>query len=437
MRKIISLICLALCLALYTSAQTLAFPSAEGSGKFTTGGRGGRIITVSNLNDSGPGSFRNALDQSGARIVVFNISGTINLQSKLILKHDSITIAGQSAPGQGICVKGYPFYIQANNVIIRYIRSRMGDIHAIEDDAFGGRKINNIIIDHCSFSWSIDECLSIYESKNITVQWCMISHSLSKSTHSKGAHGFGGIWGGSNATFHHNLLAHNSSRNPRFGSDGYSPIDFRNNVVYNWGYKAAYGGGRGGKINFVANYYKPGPATIDNKRTCFLDAAVDGSGTYYLSGNVMEGSPEVTSDNWKGVQENVTTQTRSDKPFTSTPINEDIAQLAYKKVLRTVGCSLHRDSYDKQVIYEVSNKTGTEGESFGGGKKGIIDSQTAVGGWPVLKSTKLAKDSDGDGTPDKWEKKNNLDPLDSHDSSCFSLSTEYSNIEIYLNDLAK
>jgi pectate lyase len=437
MKKLFAIVIILL--SYYTSAfsQPLAFPTAEGGGKFATGGRGGRVIIVTNLNDSGEGSFRDAIDQSGPRIVLFAVDGTIDLKSKLILKYDSITIAGQSAPGEGICLKGYPFYLKANNIIIRYIRARMGDINAIEDDAFGGRYIKNIMVDHCSFSWSVDECLSLYASEDLTVQWCIISHSLSKTVHSKGAHGFGGIWGGSRATFHHNLIANHSSRNPRFGSDGYSPVDFRNNVVYNWGYKAAYGGGRKGRINFVANYYKPGPATIAAKRTCFLDAADDKSGMYYLSGNTMVGSAEVTADNWKGVQQNKTPEARADNPFPVMPINQQTAEMAYESVLKNAGCSYRRDSYDTRVIEEVYNGTATAGETFGGGGKGIIDSQNAVGGWPILKKGKPKKDTDNDGMPDWWEKKNNLNCLNPKDNSGFDLSSEYSNIEIYLNELTK
>lgn len=419
------------------SAQQIAFPGAEGYGKYTSGGRGGRVIKVTNLNDSGEGSLRDAIEQKGPRIIVFAVDGTIDLQSRLVVQNDSLTIAGQSAPGDGICLKGYPFYVNANNFIIRYIRCRMGDLHKVEDDAMGGRKVKNLIVDHCSSSWSVDECMSFYGVENLTVQWCMITHSLSKSFHFKGAHGFGGIWGGEKATFHHNLLAHHSSRNPRFASDGCTPTDFRNNVVYNWGYKAAYGGGRGGKINFVGNYYKPGPATSENKRTCFLDAAVDGTGCYYLHGNVMVGSDKVTKDNWLGAQENITPSVRADKPFPFMPINEDTPIKAYKKVLRMAGCNLHRDSYDARIIREVRTGKATEGETFAGGGKGIIDSQSAVGGWPVLEKGKAPVDTDGDGIPDVWEKKRGLNPKDGKDGSFYTVSSEFTNVEVYLNDLVR
>ncbi len=405
------------------SAQTLAFPTAEGGGKYTIGGRGGKVYTVTNLNDSGEGSFRYAVEQKGARIIVFAVDGTINLKSRLVIYNDSITIAGQTAPGDGICLKGYPFYIRANNVIVRYIRSRLGDETRQEDDAAGAMRVKDLIIDHCSFSWSIDEGLSVYRSENLTVQWCMITHSLRRSSHSKGAHGFGGIWGGQNASFHHNLLAHHSSRNPRFASDGYGPVDFRNNLVYNWGFKSAYGGGQGGHVNFVANYYKPGADTSSNKRAWFLDPAEDGTGSYYLNGNIMEGSDLVTSDNWKGVggKQHV----HANEPFSFVSINQDTPYLAYKRILQGAGCSLHRDTYDEKVIEGIKNNNGI----------GIIDSQTDVGGWPDLKQGIYPLDSDGDGMPDDWEIKNGLNPYSDTDGNQYKLSKEYTNVEVYLNSL--
>ncbi|WP_370526877.1 hypothetical protein [Bacteroides sp. 51] len=417
-----------------THAQQLAFPTAEGYGKYTSGGRGGKVITVTNLNDSGEGSLRHAIEQQGPRIVVFAVDGTIELQSKLVIESDSITIAGQTAPGDGICLKNFPFYIRANNVIIRYIRSRMGDKFEAEDDAMGAIRVKNLIIDHCSLSWSTDECLSVYNSENVTVQWCMVTHSLSKSVHSKGAHGFGGIWGGCGATFHHNLMAHHSSRNPRFASDGCNPIDFRNNVVYNWGFKSAYGGGRYGKVNFVANYYKPGPATSEEKRACFLDPAEDGTGGYYFFGNIMLGSESVTDDNWKGVTHK-SERVRAEEPYPFVPIHQDTPEIAYERVLNYAGCSHRRDGYDKRVIEEVRIGTATGGETYGGGNKGIIDSQNAVGGWPELQSGIYPKDSDGDGMPDAWENEYGLNPNDPADGNLYNLKEDYTNIEIYLNSL--
>lgn len=434
MRKEFLIIFLLLIALANSQAQPLAFPTAEGYGKYTLGGRGGKVITVTNLNDSGDGSLRHAIEQKGARTIVFAIDGTIELQSKLIIKDDSITIAGQTAPGDGICIKNFPLYVRANQVIIRYIRSRMGDKYEAVDDAMGAIRVKNLMIDHCSLSWSIDECLSVYNSENVSVQWCMITHSLSKSAHTKGAHGFGGIWGGCGATFHHNLLAHHSSRNPRFASDGCNPVDFRNNVVFNWGYKSAYGGGRHGKVNFVGNYYKPGPATSEEKRACFLDPAEDGTGSYYLADNIMYGSESVTQDNWKGVA-NKSRCVRADEPFAFIPIDQDSPEIAYEKVLRYAGCSHRRDSYDKRVIREVRTGTAVGGETYAGGDKGIIDSQNTLGGWPELELGVYPKDSDGDGMPDTWERSQGLDPNDPSDGNSYNLNANYTSLEIYLNSL--
>ena len=422
-----------LLLSINLHSQPLAFPSAEGGGKYTTGGRGGKIITITNLNDSGKGSLRNAIEQKGARIVVFAVDGTIELKSKLIIENDNITIAGQTAPGDGICLKGYPFYVRANNVIIRYIRSRIGDQNEASDDALGAMRVKDLIMDHCSASWSVDECLTVYRAENLTVQWCMVTHSLSKSIHHKGAHGFGGIWGGANATFHHNLIAHHSSRNPRFASDGLSPVDFRNNVVFNWGYKSAYGGGQGGRINFVANYYKPGPATTEDKKAWFLDPADDETSSYYLADNIMYGSNRVTNDNWAGVS-NRKKYTKASQAFPCIGINQDSPETAYMRVLSEAGCSYKRDNYDKKVISEVISGEASYGETFGGGGKGIIDNPKAVGGWPLLKQGICPKDSDNDGMPDEWETANGLDP-NKDDSFLYNLDKAYTNIEVYINSI--
>ena len=250
-------------------AQQLAFPKAEGYGKYAKGGRGGVVYEVTNLNDSGKGSLRAAVEASGARTVVFRVSGTIMLEGPLTIRNPYITIAGQTAPGDGICLRRYPLNISADHVIIRYIRVRLGDESGGVYDAISGRYCKHIILDHVSASWSVDECMSIYHCDSITVQWCIVSESMSRSHHVKGSHGFGGIWGSNYGTYHHNLLAHHSSRNPRMAS-GCGNTDYRNNVIYNWGYQSLYGGEKyqvgNDKFNFtnlniVANYYKPGPAT--------------------------------------------------------------------------------------------------------------------------------------------------------------------------------
>ena len=439
------------------NAQTLAFPGAEGYGKYTTGGRGGKVYVVTNLNDSGSGSLREAVEAEGARIVVFAVDGTIELKSPLRINNDNITIAGQSAPGDGICLKDYPLSINASNVIVRYIRVRVGDRYKQDSDGVGGGRYGqkNVILDHLSVSWSIDECLSIYKTENLTVQWCLVAHSLNKSKHTKGSHGFGGIWGGYKASFHHNLLANHASRNPRFSSvDGTKWVDVRNNVIYNWGYKSSYGGGHHAEINVVNNYYKPGPAS---EHTRLLDVAEDATGRYFISGNMMVGNQEVTEDNRKGVMDKPgkkykpsprnarsiqgispdaiptegeeTATCLVDSPFPYEKITENSPQVAYKKVLSDVGCSFSRDVYDKELIKHVK-----KGTAFGS-ETGIINSPEDVGGWPLLKKGKTPKDTDNDGMPDYWEKKNGLNANDSSDSSIYSLNDSYTNIEMYLNGL--
>lgn len=440
-------------------AQQIAFPGAEGYGKWTVGGRGGRVLTVTNLNDSGEGSFRNAVEQTGARIVVFAVDGTIELKSPLRINNDSITIAGQSAPGDGICLKDYPLVVNASNVIVRYIRVRVGDRYRLDSDGVGGGRYGqkNVILDHLSVSWSIDECLSIYKTENLTVQWCLVAHSLNTSVHTKGSHGFGGIWGGYKATFHHNLLANHASRNPRFSSvDGTKWVDYRNNVVYNWGFKTAYGGGHHAEINMVNNYYKPGPASQHHR---LLDVAEDGTGRYYVAGNVMAGDDAVTRDNHSAITdcagkcyipgrksagpdsgispEAIPTSGEEcasclvSSPFPSEPIHEDTPVVAYQRILESVGCSFSQDSYDREVLRQVREGIGTFGTN------GIINSQEDVGGWPVLKAGKALKDSDGDGMPDDWESKHGLNPKSASDASAYTLNEDYTNIEVYLNSLCR
>ncbi|HWQ93436.1 MAG TPA: pectate lyase, partial [Clostridia bacterium] len=277
-----------------------AFPGAEGYGSIAKGGRGGKVIAVTNLSDSGPGSLRAAVEAKGPRIVVFRVSGTIDLKSGLSISDPYITIAGQTAPGDGIAIKRYPLSIEADEVVLRYLRLRLGNETGDDVDALSSRYHKNIIVDHVSASWSVDEALSIYHCENVTVQWCLIAESLYNSVHVKGAHGFGGIWGGNHSTYHHNLLAHHSSRNPRFVSGG-GHIDYRNNVIYNWGGNSAYGGEKQQvgnprfnftTINMVANYYKPGPATGSGAvgrrivSPSFREATSD-FGRWYVSENYM------------------------------------------------------------------------------------------------------------------------------------------------------
>ncbi|MCM1163148.1 MAG: pectate lyase [Muribaculaceae bacterium] len=437
-----------------SAERALAFPGAEGYGKYTVGGRGGRIIKVSNLNDSGPGSLRQAVEAEGPRTVVFDVDGTIELLSPLRIENDSITIAGQTAPGQGVCLKDYPLVINASEVIVRYLRVRPGDRYSHDSDGLGGGRYGqrNVVIDHCSVSWSIDECLSIYKTENLTVQWCLVAHSLNSSVHTKGSHGFGGIWGGYKATFHHNLLANHASRNPRFASvDGTKWVDFRNNAIYNWGFKSGYGGGHHAEINMVNNYYKPGPAS---EHTRIFDVAEDATGRYYIAGNTMVGDSAVTSDNRLGITDSpgkpyirhrrsagpdsgispeavpeTGTATESclvNEPFPYEPIAEDTPERAYERILESVGCSFARDSYDCDVLRQVKAGVGENG------RNGIIDTPQQVGGWPELASATPLTDSDGDGIPDSWETANGLDPLNPADATATTLHPQYTNIEMYM-----
>ena len=446
----------------------LAFPTAEGYGKYTVGGRAGRVYEVTTLEDDGPGSLREAVTAKGPRTVVFRVSGTIQLKRQLSIKHPYITIAGQTAPGDGICLRGYPLHIDADQVIIRYLRVRLGDETGTEADAISARGHKNIILDHVSASWSIDETMSIYHCDSITVQWCIISESLFKSSHAKGAHGFGGIWGGDYSSYHHNLIACHSSRNPRFeGGAGY--VDFRNNVVYNWGYNSIYGGGalhkegrdprfmvRHTDVNIVNNYFKPGPATSPGKvrqRIANPSWANGDCGKWVVKGNVMEGCEQVTDDNWNGgIQPNAELPLVMDSihrrmPWEAMPIRQQTAKEAYEKVLEHAGASYpKRDAVDLRVVSDVRTGTAScEGTGYRSMhtmvnpevKSGIIDTQEDVGGWPTLKAKRPPKDTDHDGMPDKWEKKHHLNPRDPADGALVADGGPYTNLELYLSSLTE
>ncbi len=443
-------------LPLTACTQHLAFPGADGFGKYASGGRGGKVIEVTNLNDSGDGSLRSALTEKGRRTVVFRISGTIFLESTLLVNNGDLTIAGQTAPGDGVTIANHPLVISAENVIVRYIRCRLGDLHKAQDDAFTVIDSKNIIVDHCSFSWSVDETASSYKNKNTTMQWCIISESLNKSVHKKGSHGYGGIWGGDKATFHHNLLAHHSSRNPRFNGARYyanwnEQVDFRNNVIYNWGFNSSYGGdpsdkdGAKAKINMVNNYYKPGPATRSNElhyRILEPFSMKDyGFSNWYIDGNFMEGNEIVTKDNWNLGVQNITNNDKkkiqAEKPFDFVMDSTQTAKQAYELVLQNAGCIKPGiDDVDKRILYEARTGTAKFGGSWGK-NSGIIDSQNDVGGWPTLKSAIPQSDTDHDGMPDDWEIKNNLNPNNAKDGILFTLNKDYTNLEVYLNDILK
>jgi hypothetical protein len=450
-------VCLLTLVAL-SPAQQVAFPGAEGGGMYTRGGRGGKVLEVTRLDDdANAGTLRWAVNQSGARTVVFRVSGTIVLTSDLKISRDSITIAGQTAPGDGICLRKYALVVSANEVIIRYLRVRLGDESGGESDAMSGftntttGNKNHIIIDHCSASWSQDETLSYYGNDYVTVQWCIISESLYNSSHPKGAHGYGGIWGGADHTsFHHNLLAHHSSRNPRLSGTGTTVgcynVDLRNNVIYNWGFNSAYGG-EASTANFVNNYYKPGPATKIGVRARIYQPS-DTLGRWYIQGNYVEGSSVVSNDNWAGgvnpsiAPANLNTL-KAAAPFPSLPVTTHTAQQAFDLVLQYAGAAFpKRDTVDGRVTAETRTGTVTFGgktyakvQGFDTTKVyGIIDTQTDVGGWPVLGSIPAPIDSDHDGMPDNWEASQGLDLNNASDRNKVGAGG-YTMLEIYLNSL--
>lgn len=422
-----------------------SFPGAEGYGSVTRGGRGGAVIVVTNLNDAGAGSLRAAVDAEGPRIVVFRVSGTIALERPLEIRHPFITIAGQTAPGDGITLRDQPLVIRADEIILRHIRVRLGDVSGVNADSLSSRYNQNIILDHVSASWGTDEVLTLYHNRHVTIQYCLIAEAIGNGR----GHKFGAIWGDDYSTYHHNLLAHHDSRNPRFAS-GSGHVDFRNNVVYNWGYNSAYGGEQrqqnNAKFNFttvnmVANYFKPGPATRANVRSRIVgpstrDGAAD-LGTWWVADNIMAGSPEVTADNWLGVElsradviENLSLGStfRLAAPWPAMPFAQQTAEAAYETVLAQAGASLpRRDAIDARIVEEVRRGSATHGNN------GIISSQADVGGWPELKSLPAPPDSDGDGMPDGWEIKYGLNPNDPSDARGDLNGSGYTNIEEYLN----
>ena len=477
---LLSGICLA-ATTVFAQEKTPAFPGAEGFGRYTTGGRGGDVYHVTSLADDGSaGTLRWACSQKGVKTIVFDVSGTIHLKSALDLSIGNVTIAGQTAPGDGICVADYPMAIKANNVIVRYMRFRLGNKNVTKDgadgwDAFGGFDKQDWMIDHCSVSWSIDECLSVLGNKNTTVQWCLVAQSLVNSGHSKGAHGYGGNWGGSGASFHHNLLAHHGSRTPRLGPRPTTQLDermdMRNNVIYNFGGNGCYGG-EGMNVNIVNNYYKPGPGTPTDKKgyriagigirtQSYVNTYPDYApalhlwGKYYVTGNYNSKYEQVNQDNWtygiinqvdaNGCDGTFTTETKDSIKLTE-PIGFVLttthsAEDAYARVLDYAGASLHRDSFDELMVSDTRNGTATYTGS--GLSKGFVNSQDdnkptdadeSWSAWPTLASVDAPTDTDGDGMPDDWEKAHGLDASDPNDGKTIG-ADGYSNLENYLNSL--
>lgn len=473
-----------LCLtATELSAQekTPAFPGAEGFGRYTSGGRGGDVYHVTSLADDGSaGTLRWACSQKGVKTIVFDVSGTIHLKSALDISIGNVTIAGQTAPGDGICVADYPVAIKANNVIVRYMRFRLGNNNVTVDgadgwDGFGGFDHQDWMIDHCSVSWSIDECLSVLGNKNTTVQWCLAAQSLVNAGHSKGAHGYGGNWGGSGASFHHNLLAHHGSRTPRLGPRPTTQLDermdMRNNVIYNFGGNGCYGG-EGMTVNIVNNYYKPGPgspsgnkgyriAGIGVRNNKYVETypayapALHLWGKYYVTGNYNSKYDNVNNDNWtygiinqidaSGCDGTFTAETKDsiklDEPMDFVLTTTHTADDAYNKVLDYAGASLHRDSFDALMVSDTRN--GVASFTGSGLSKGFVNSQNdnkpadaddSWSAWPTLASAEAPTDTDGDGMPDEWEIANGLDATDPNDGKTIG-ADGYSNLENYLNSL--
>lgn len=451
----------------------LAFPGAEGGGMYTTGGRGGRIIRVTNLNDSGEGSLRAAVEATGARIVVFDVAGIIELQSQLKIRNGNLTIAGQTAPGDGICIKNYATVVEADNVIIRFVRFRLGDEGPNAgdgEDAIWGRRHSDIILDHCSMSWSIDECASFYGNANFTMQWCILTESLRNSMHDKGNHGYGGIWGGENASFHHNMLANHDSRNPRFDHpeiyenpsdpDRRGNVDYRNNAVYNWGSNSTYGG-EGGHFNMVANYYRKGPASRD--RRYFIDAngiytssSTDYGYPYlYLSGNYYYDYPDMTAQDGVYWHDDGTNTPPAPERLLSAqlPLSGPAGQTVYTtthsaadafaRICEVGGASLVRDAVDERACSDAQSGTASVTDGGNGSTGGIIDTPSAAGGWPEYSADTANEandktDTDGDGMPDWFEEQFGLDvSADDAGAVTIDIHGRYTNIEMYLHYLVR
>lgn len=447
MKKLFTVLTLFLIAALSIHAQfdsAPAFPGAEGHGRYVTGGRGGKVIHVTNLNDSGTGSLRAAVNGSTKKIIVFDVAGVIALKSDLKIGENT-TILGQTAPSPGITIRYYTIRPQGNT-IIRFIRIRRGQERDVNEgaDALWQREVNSLILDHCSFSWSIDEVASFYDNNNFTMQWCTIGEALVNAGHGKGAHGYGGIWGGKLASFHHNLLIHLDNRVPRFNGarynwDGYTQnreynkykwenavqseiVDFRNCVMYNWGSgNGCYGGPGGGYINIVNNYYKAGPATNAKTRVTQISKGESGNSTpaemndvtslYYINGNYVTAASSPANYDWSGVKFDQTSyksgsdyytpdkanyygssvphvtinstscvKIKQDKPCPIGDVTTHTAQKAYDKVLSYAGASLYRDDVDARYEKETRNNQPTYTGSVTK-KPGLVDVVSDVKGY--------------------------------------------------------
>jgi hypothetical protein len=462
-------------------AKIPSFPGAWGGGMYSFGGRGGKVFVVDNLNDSGPGSFREACEAGGPRIVVFNVAGIIQLKDRIRIRAPYITIAGSTAPGDGVCIAGNTVELDGHDIVIRHMRFRRGDTWVGDrNDSIGGNPIGNIMIDHVSASWGLDENMSMYRhmyqppdgskqlklpTVNITIQNSIFSEGLNTYHHA-----FGSTIGGLNSTFYRNLWACNTGRNPSVGM--YGDFTFVNNVVFNWVHRTVDGGDHRSEFNIINNYFKPGPATPVGAPISYRllkpesersKTVVDNFGKAYVLGNVVEGNARVTGDNWDGgVQPDsrapvaeVLPKIRVNEPFAHAPVRIASAETAYRRVLEKAGAALpKRDAVDKRVIKMVHSgkataKAGPDIEEELGGvgysqgtieeiieliPKGIITNPSQVGGYPKYKG-KPYKDTDGDGMPDAWERKNGLNPEDPSDASGDLNDDGYTNIEDFINGL--
>lgn len=451
--------------------RTPAFPGAEGYGKYVTGGRGGDVVYVTHLKDNTDiwgagyaGSFRAALETPGNHpiTIIFKVGGVINPQAMLECSRSNVTIAGQTALGDGICIRGRGIQFSGNNIIVRHMRFRVGDEVLQNDPALTFSNGKNAVFDHCSFSWSTEENVNITDVDSITLQWCINSESLYQSSHPKGARGYAAQWGGMNSSYHHNLLVHHNSRMPRQNGsrneDKLVTWDYRNNVHYNWGNNGAFYGGEVDLMdgfchsNLINNYYIPGPATTTDKGSQYFcapslgmfDPPIYGYGLWYLEGNVMYDNPDKTNDNFSGLSG--PEEHKASSIFEVPPVTTTSAEQAYIDVLEDAGATLPRlDSIDMRIINDVKTLTATFGGAFGTAK-GIIDSHMSTkpdgagpdwDAWAIYSTVDKSQapvDTDEDGMPDWWETAKGLDSLDINDGKALADDNSgYTNLEIYLN----
>lgn len=465
-------------------ARIPAFPGAEGGGMYSFGGRGGRVFVVTSLADSGPGTFREACEAAGPRFVVFNVAGIIRLQDRIRIRAPYITIAGNTAPGDGVCIAGNTVELETHDVVIRHMRFRRGAMDATDrNDSIGGNPIGNIMIDHVSASWGLDENMSMYRhmqkhdgdpktpalklpTVNITIQHSIFSEALNTYHHA-----FGSTIGGANSTFHHNLWACNTGRNPSVGM--IHDFTFVNNVVFNWRHRTVDGGDHRSFYTIINNTFKPGPGTPAGEPVAHRilkpesersETVVDNFGKAWVSGNVVEGNERVTRDNWDGgVQPDsraplaeVLPGIRAEAPFRHAPLTIQSATAAYATVLANAGATLpRRDAVDRRVVEMVrtgrvtaaratpedSARAAAVGyaerwvrELEEGVTLGFITNPAQVGGYPDYRGPPHV-DTDSDGMPDAWERAHGLDPRNPADAADDANGDGYTNIEDYINGL--